>query len=482
MPLPFREIRLPLAPPLYHWDDDSVVTFEDSLEGWRPVTSSSSSALTTLSASSSSAAEAPDCTSERALQTKALHKLPPRRPRRCVSPPRQRPKKLDIGSIPLKPLEFHKRPSPATGQEMSEQQQQQQQQQREQTLEYSAHSRKTFASHHSGASDNNTVVEIKYDSPQSLDSLVSSKQITPAPNTVTSNNGATLVFCIRRSGCGVCRGHGMQLSELAANFRDVTMLGVVKPEAVPEAQLLEFYTDYFNFPLYQDDDWKLFSALGDRQLSLWKLLKCIPKLAKRNEGKQIHNIPFGGDIWTHGGLLIFDAAGRVRFVYYEKYGEELDTEAIAWAIDQARQCPLNKDDTATRNDTSVMTKQTSTTSHLSTDSEEKTCTTSYPLTIQRTTSPWGRDIPPRRPKRNKQQQERNGVPRKPVRSSSPTPTQTNNNRDNTNKNSVTSSQSRIDAPPSVPRRTGSMSSTATQLSKHEQKATETIFANERIEI
>jgi hypothetical protein len=34
--------------------------------------------------------------------------------------------------------------------------------------------------------------------------------------------------------------------------------------------------------------------------------------------------------------LIFDKTGRLRFCYYEKYGDELDLEAIQWAIAEAR--------------------------------------------------------------------------------------------------------------------------------------------------
>lgn len=164
---------------------------------------------------------------------------------------------------------------------------------------------------------------------------------TPHPDTVT------LLFVIRRTGCGNCREHGRQLSELVCSMDEhVHMAGVVKPEAVPNEILLEFYTDYFNFPLYQDDDWNLSTGvLGDRQLPLWKLLSMRPILGRRYRNKGIHNIPLGGDLWTQGGLLILDSRSRLRFVYYEKYGDVLDLEAIRWAILDTRHAARKVDTT-----------------------------------------------------------------------------------------------------------------------------------------
>ena len=38
------------------------------------------------------------------------------------------------------------------------------------------------------------------------------------------------------------------------------------------------------------------------------------------------------DIWTQGGLLLFDKRGKLRFAYYESYGDELNIEEIRRAI------------------------------------------------------------------------------------------------------------------------------------------------------
>jgi hypothetical protein len=132
----------------------------------------------------------------------------------------------------------------------------------------------------------------------------------------------------------------MQLASLVENMKGVSLIGVIKPEAVPEAQLMEFYSDYFPFPLYQDDDWQTFQALGSKKVSVWSMISNAPKLAKRFHKKKIQNIPFGGDLYTRGGLLIFDREQRLRFAYYEKYGDLLDIEAVEWAIEEAKR-PLS---------------------------------------------------------------------------------------------------------------------------------------------
>ena len=138
----------------------------------------------------------------------------------------------------------------------------------------------------------------------------------------------------------------MQLSEMIKNLSCVSLLGVIGPEPVPESTVLEFYTDYLKFRLYQDDDWQLFTALGNRHFSLWSLLSQALVLELRNRRKGMRSVPIsvGGDIWTQGGILIFDKAQRLRFVYRKMYGDELDKEAIVWAIEEARRpwSPVNE--------------------------------------------------------------------------------------------------------------------------------------------
>jgi hypothetical protein len=62
------------------------------------------------------------------------------------------------------------------------------------------------------------------------------------------------------------------------------MMGVMKEPYNGDNALMEFYTDYFNFPLFMDEDWLLNSVMGSKQLTVWK----------RFTKKGIHNLPFGG--------------------------------------------------------------------------------------------------------------------------------------------------------------------------------------------
>jgi hypothetical protein len=147
----------------------------------------------------------------------------------------------------------------------------------------------------------------------------------------------SVVFAIRRPGCGQCREHGMQLSELVREYPDVSITGVIKQTSGSrDPALLDFYTDYFPFPLYKDEGWNLYRKLGNKKLSLWKMISRIPELDRRFKRKGIRNIPFGGDLFTQGGVLIFDKEAKLRFVYYESFGKELDMDAIQWAIKEAK--------------------------------------------------------------------------------------------------------------------------------------------------
>lgn len=146
-----------------------------------------------------------------------------------------------------------------------------------------------------------------------------------------------VLFAIRRPGCGSCRLHGMQLTGLNREMGDVAFCGAIKHgQGVDDRALLDFYQQYFRFPLFKDSQWKIFEAMGGRKISLWKALTSIPRLERRYKSRNVPNIPFGGDIWTQGGVLVFDKDGNLRHTYYEVYGEELDTEVLRKAIREAR--------------------------------------------------------------------------------------------------------------------------------------------------
>ena len=147
----------------------------------------------------------------------------------------------------------------------------------------------------------------------------------------------TVLFAIRRPGCGNCREHGRTLTEINNLERDVSFIGAMKHgSGVDDEALLDFYQQYYRFPLFKDEDWKIYNAMGGRKLSFFKALSLVPRLEARYKKKGIPNIPFGGDIWTQGGIMIFDREGNLRHTHYEKYGEELDIAEIRHAIREAR--------------------------------------------------------------------------------------------------------------------------------------------------
>lgn len=156
------------------------------------------------------------------------------------------------------------------------------------------------------------------------------------------SRNVTVVFVIRHPGCGGCREHGVQLTELYAT-ENIDCIGIVK-ETSPDVHeaLLEFYQDYFRFPLYRDEKWLLYEELGNRRLSTWQLLASNPKLTRRFKKNNMKTKAFGGDCFTQGGILIFDKKRNLRFTYRENFGELLDMDTLRQAIQAARQPVIEK--------------------------------------------------------------------------------------------------------------------------------------------
>eukprot|EP00525_Craspedostauros_australis_P001055 CAMPEP_0198123264 /NCGR_PEP_ID=MMETSP1442-20131203/37119_1 /TAXON_ID= /ORGANISM="Craspedostauros australis, Strain CCMP3328" /LENGTH=325 /DNA_ID=CAMNT_0043782441 /DNA_START=46 /DNA_END=1023 /DNA_ORIENTATION=+ len=171
----------------------------------------------------------------------------------------------------------------------------------------------------------------------------------------------TVVFCIRRPGCGSCRDHAQQLVKLVedlnqqeqemriiansggvvressrrssskrAEGQKVALVGITKHgQGVDDEAMINFYQTYFQrYPVLKDEQWQTYQALGGRKISLMKLLRMAPRMMRRYEDNNIENVPFGGDIWTQGGVLIFDRSGELRHVQYEEYGKRLDVDEI----------------------------------------------------------------------------------------------------------------------------------------------------------
>jgi hypothetical protein len=148
----------------------------------------------------------------------------------------------------------------------------------------------------------------------------------------------TLVFAIRRPGCGFCREHGLQLTELQQQ-EDLAMIGVVKGNSADEEHLVEFYTDYFRFSLYSDTAWALYKLMGEKSLGILDMLKGAfgSSGSSRHERKKIVNRhSLTDDGFVEGGILLLDASGELRYAYDESFGYEIDIEALRAAIRSIR--------------------------------------------------------------------------------------------------------------------------------------------------
>jgi hypothetical protein len=67
------------------------------------------------------------------------------------------------------------------------------------------------------------------------------------------SSNISIVFAVRHPGCVQCREHGQQLSELLKEdgmMHGIPVWGIVKD--TKDQSLLNFYEDYFHFPLYMD--------------------------------------------------------------------------------------------------------------------------------------------------------------------------------------------------------------------------------------
>ena len=145
------------------------------------------------------------------------------------------------------------------------------------------------------------------------------------------DDAVTVVFVVRRPGCVACREHGLQLSELVDEFRNVSLWAIVKETGVEERGIFSFYKDFFSFPVYKDENWMVYEAMGNRTIGVIKLIRRFVSAHRRWTDKGIPNRFKGGDIWVQGGVLFFKR-GELRYAYEEEYGKEFDVADIRAAI------------------------------------------------------------------------------------------------------------------------------------------------------
>lgn len=149
----------------------------------------------------------------------------------------------------------------------------------------------------------------------------------------TSKSGITVLFAVRMPGCGGCREHALQIAELARDG-NVSVVAAVKETGVDDESLIEFYQKYFRHPIYKDEKWKVFHAMGGRKLSMFTVLRRAGGLFKRARSKGIKSTVRKGDFWTKGGVMVFDKRGELKYTQHEKFGVEFDMASIRNAIQQ----------------------------------------------------------------------------------------------------------------------------------------------------
>jgi AhpC/TSA antioxidant enzyme len=207
--------------------------------------------------------------------------------------------------------------------------------------------------------------------PVTLAALVETdiENAVPLEQVVRSYNAPSLCFVVRRPGCILCREHGQQLSELAAEWRErynattntlppPRLWGTVKEVHVDDEGLLEFQREYFTFPLYQDVEQTLYNvALGRRTiLSLstwnpWRLYRGFADLRQRLASKPQLTGNLKGEGLIQGGFLLFDAQGQLRYALLEEIGNPLNLDDIRAAMDTImNDTPPFSSTSATRND------------------------------------------------------------------------------------------------------------------------------------
>uniref|UniRef100_A0A6U2ZQW4 Redox-regulatory protein FAM213A n=1 Tax=Entomoneis paludosa TaxID=265537 RepID=A0A6U2ZQW4_9STRA len=121
------------------------------------------------------------------------------------------------------------------------------------------------------------------------------------------------------------------------------MFGIIKETGVDDEGLKEFYAKYFSFPLYRDQSFAFYQALGLRKVSLGVLLNPLPLFTlaceawQRIRSKDIGgNVGGGGEGLVQGGIIVFNAKAKPVFMYEELTGEELNCVDFCASLHLAR--------------------------------------------------------------------------------------------------------------------------------------------------
>lgn len=137
------------------------------------------------------------------------------------------------------------------------------------------------------------------------------------------------------------------MAQLAAKDKKVALAATVKVTGTDDEGLLEFYQQYFNsYPVFKDEKWELYKAMGGKRIKIGPLLKAAFSLRNRLSKNGVHdsakfwtrslpaNYNQGG--WMTGGLLVFDKSGELVYVLEEDPGKPLDMDLLEAVVHDAR--------------------------------------------------------------------------------------------------------------------------------------------------
>jgi hypothetical protein len=145
----------------------------------------------------------------------------------------------------------------------------------------------------------------------------------------------------------LCREHGLQLSELAAENKldGFGLFGVIKETGVDDMGLSDFYEKHFKYPLYRDVNLDFYRAFGDGKITdswTWstifnpfKIARDVKQMGKRLKEKGLEG-NFKGEGMKTGGIIIFDNNFQPKYMYPEITGRPLDTDDILAAVNAVR--------------------------------------------------------------------------------------------------------------------------------------------------